>query len=708
MASKSLISWGVGLLLAATLGCNSGTATQSCPSGTTFCNGQCTSTSVDPGNCGACGKVCSGTDNLCQQGACVSSCSGGQTKCGNSCVDTKTDKNNCNSCGTVCSSNQSCNNGACVNNSTTGVGGATGQGGGNTQNGGSGQGGANTSAGGAATGGAVQQGGSNQGGAATGGAQSQGGSNQGGAATGGAQNRGGSSSGGAATGGATTTNAGGATSVGGTTSAGGTTTSAGGTTSTGARPAGYWMSSDWSYPAPAPTYDFHGCAWTGKDSTVTGSTTTVTPTDFTGQASSAPYHVSGKVTADPKYNGVALLGFNLAQPSAGTSCVYDPAAASTAGPPGVAPPSGLTGIAVNFAKTGAFTLRVQIQGPNGATDANDRWCYTITDAAGPIFAPFNKFYTACWFVGDTDATTSEGTAYSGQPISAVVFTVPGNTAELSYDFTINGWAMGTKAGDAPTGGAVTSLSGTIGGAGVTDLDFQRVKVKADGHSYIIQNNNWGNPSSTNQTISYKDNSFTITSPTGNGDSSGAPASFPSIYIGGNGDTQNGVYDTRSDDGLPKQVSAITSVQTTFNWTGTCGSGFNAAYDVWFSASPPSARYNDAISGFVMVWLCDPNGASSPQPIGSKQATATIAGHTWDVWVGPRGGSGSNSGAPVVSYTAQTAFNSFTFDLNLFIKDALTHGIQSGWYLTDVFAGFEIWTGSTSSNIGITKFTAVVQ
>jgi hypothetical protein len=48
----------------------------------------------------------------------------------------------------------------------------------------------------------------------------------------------------------------------------------------------------------------------------------------------------------------------------------------------------------------------------------------------------------------------------------------------------------------------------------------------------------------------------------------------------------------------------------------------------------------------------------------------------------------------------------TFDLNF--KAAAASGIQCGWYLTDVCAGFEIWTGSDSANLQATAFTGVVQ
>ncbi|HWP07568.1 MAG TPA: hypothetical protein VNN72_17580 [Polyangiaceae bacterium] len=450
--------------------------------------------------------------------------------------------------------------------------------------------------------------------------------------------------------------------------------------STGANPPGYW------------TYQtMHGCAWTGID-TVSGTTTTVTPKDFTmNHAADAPYCVKGTVNAD--YESVALLGFNLAQPAEGANCTYDPAAATAAGPPELAM-TGM-GLAISFSKTTASTLRVQMQGQDGATNGAHRWCTTITDAAGPVFIPYSAFTTECWEGGTP-------VKYNNEKISAVVFLVPGNTAASPYDFCINGFAMGTSVADAPAGGSSGPLMGTIGGPGSTDLDFQRVKVKKDGHSYIIQNNNWGNPSGTDQKISYVDNSFTITSPTGSGNSSGAPASFPSIFIGANGDTQNGTFSTTSDDHLPKKVSDITSVTTSFRHN-VSGGGMNATYDVWFANSPPSARYDDGINGFVMIWLYDPPNA---QPIGSSSRTATIAGKAFNVWSGTRGGGGSNSNAPVVSYVAQAATTSMTnFNLKDFITDA-GNGI-SGMYLTDVFAGFEIWTGSDSNGKSVQEFTAVV-
>jgi hypothetical protein len=457
----------------------------------------------------------------------------------------------------------------------------------------------------------------------------------------------------------------------------------------GGTPPGWWTHGNW-----------HGCAWTGID-TVAGTTTMNNPRDFTMHQSGTGYCLQG--TVHNTYESVSLMGFNLNETPNGsqTQCAFNPASATMMGPPGVSLTG--TGLAINFTKSTAATLRVQIQGPNGATDANDRWCFTITPAAGPVFAPFAMFNTKCW-----DGT---GTNYSGQPVSAVAFLVPGALSPTMFNYCINGFGTGSMASEAPTWGTGGGgpLMGTIGGPGSMDLDFQRVKVAAGGKSYIIQNNNWGNPNGSDQLLTYRDNSFTVTSSNGNG--SQAPASFPSIFIGANGDVQNGTFSTRSDDHLPKQISAITSLQSTFRHTGTSGQ-INAAYDIWFSDhTPTGARYDDAISGFIMLWLYDPPNF---QPIGTAGQTVTLGNTSWVRWVGPRGATGAtcegqqcSANRPVVSYVRTAASGSFSGDLKPFFADAAAYGIPANWYLTDVFAGFECWSGADCTGKAVQEFTAVV-
>jgi hypothetical protein len=252
---------------------------------------------------------------------------------------------------------------------------------------------------------------------------------------------------------------------------------------------------------------------------------------------------------------------------------------------------------------------------------------------------------------------------------------------------------------------------TLGGGGTTFGDFQRASVLgADGNKYVIQNNNFGNPSGSDQTISLFGDSFTVTSSTGSS-STTTPASFPSVYLGANGDIAGGTFATTETDHLPIQNSSIESVQTSFAWSGgTGGKDFNATYDVWFSRKKTTpGSYSEAVSGYVMIWLYQPPGRT---PIGSEQRTATIAGHTWNVWVGTRGTDAIGTDGPnrpVVSYVAtDSPVAVLSFDLNLFIEDAATNGISPGWYLTDIFGGFQIWTGSDAVSLACTVFTCVVQ
>jgi hypothetical protein len=468
-------------------------------------------------------------------------------------------------------------------------------------------------------------------------------------------------------------------------------------TPTGENPPGYWESGDW-----------HGCAWTGVDTRGVG--TTITPQDFLTKAPADPYCVSGTVGADPEYESVALLGFNVNEPNTET-CEYEAVTDAT-----VPPPTGETqasGIAVNFVKQGsntAFTWRVQLQGAmghlSGEAGAADRWCATITEVQGKVFIPYSSFNTACW--------DDSGAAYAGEPITAVSFLVPGSPEATPFEFCVNGFAYGTSAADAPDGSAMAGdQTGTVGST-VMDAensgDFDRAKVLVGEEQYIIQNNNWGNPTGSDCILDYVNNSFTVSTCTGSNNP--APAAFPSIYIGNNGNTAQGVNSTSTTDNLPIQISAIGSLNSTFRYSGAGGGTWNATYDIWFANSIPTTEYQDGIDGFIMIWLYDPSGA---QPIGSSMGSAMIGGMNWNYWVGPRGdGPAGYNDAPVVSYvnTSENDNSRAQTFVNKNLKEFFTHavglnaGITNSMYLTDVFAGFEIWNGG--QGLKVDEFTAVVE
>lgn len=623
------------------------------------CGDICINTDSHHDNCGGCALACTAAQ-VCNHGACADGCSAGLTNCNGGCTNPLNDPLNCGVCGTTCDVGQQCRAGAC--SCPTGSLGDTAN---------CGLCGRACAVGQSCVSGLCQAGTLTSTGTTT--------------VTGVTNGTTSTTTAGATTtaGTTTTTGVGGATSV--------TTTSS--TTSVVGDPPGWWTYAPLSW---------HGCAWTGID-TVSGSTTTVVPQDFTAHNAADAYCVEG--TVHDSYEAVALLGFNLAEDAATADCAYNPADATGMGPPGVTLAD--TGIALNFSKSVASTLRIQIQGPDGATDATDRWCTTITDVGGKVHIPYDDFFTECWEGAENPVK------YAGEPISAVVFLVPG-AAEgnfTDYGFCINGFATGTTAEDAPDGGGgETTLEGDIGGPGSDDNDYQRVKVLgADGKEYIIQNNNWGNASGTNQTLHYINNSFSITAETGGPPGGGAPASFPSIFIGHNGDTQGGNFATNGSN-LPKVINTITSIPTTFKVSkagGSIGGEYNVTYDVWFSANDPGAsEYQDGISGFLMIWMYKPGNYN---PIGWEEGvkgTFSGGGHSFSVYVGNRD---SGSTRPVVNYVnTGAAITSMDFDLKAFIDDAVAnHSISSSWYLTDVFGGFEIWNGGGTNGLAVDEFTAVV-
>lgn len=435
---------------------------------------------------------------------------------------------------------------------------------------------------------------------------------------------------------------------------------------------------------------WHGYAFTSAS----GTGSTISPMNFEARQKGQPLCAMGTVGAAADYSGTALVGMNLNQPM------------------GMGSPQTVmmskAGVYVQVKNNAGSTLRVQIQGPNGAMDANDRWCASLSGASA--FIPWAKFNTKCW--------DNSGTAYSGQPLVAAMVLVPGTAMDpVKFDFCIetlmaddaapSGSAMAGAPPAMPTAGTgapTTSSSGPVGsgslsGSGMITDKYGAVMVMRDGRSYYVQNNVWGD--STSQTLSYNGTTFEVTAQTGSNVASGpnamGPVSYPSTFIGSNYNRST------SGSNLPKQVSALKSVKT--GWSNNAGQGlqgtYNAAYDVWFSTGAGGDPMAPS-GGFLMVWYSKPSGA---QPIGSPDPTpVTIPGVSgqWEVWLG------QNGSKPCISYVRTQATDSMEFDLNAFIQHATTRSgaIQSSWYLTNVFAGFEIWSGGVG--LKTTAFYAIVE
>ncbi|AGZ45210.1 GH12 family glycosyl hydrolase domain-containing protein [Actinoplanes friuliensis] len=207
-----------------------------------------------------------------------------------------------------------------------------------------------------------------------------------------------------------------------------------------------------------------------------------------------------------------------------------------------------------------------------------------------------------------------------------------------------------------------------------------------GGRYTVMNNRWG--TTAQQCINVTDNGFAITSQQGVGNTSGAPVSYPAVYLG--------CHYTNCSPGtnLPIQVSSISSANSSISYNYVSGATYDAAYDIWLDPSP---RKDGVNAMEIMIWF---NRQGSIQPIGSVVGTTTIGGRSWQVW---QGSNGSNN---VISYVAPSAISSWNFSVLDFINDVKNRGaITSAWYLTSIQAGFEPWIGGTG--LAVTSFSASV-
>jgi Glycosyl hydrolase family 12 len=275
----------------------------------------------------------------------------------------------------------------------------------------------------------------------------------------------------------------------------------------------------------------------------------------------------------------------------------------------------------------------------------------------------------------------------------------GGAASTGGSTGTGGSATGGAGGGSQPGGGCTPAALTMTGA----LNGRYGSMLFDNNSYFMQVNEWN--SSGSQVMSYGgDYLFKMTTQMGSTATNGGPTGFPSVFIGANS------KHTTSNSNLPKAVSALTTVPTSWTWNdnGTLAddttNSYNATYDVWFSTIPAGEPMASGPSGgYLMVWYHKPADA---QPIGGSpmKKAITIAGvpGTWDVWIGP------NGTRPCISYVATQTTLSMSYDLNLFIQDAVKNQpntIQSSWYLTNIFTGFEIWRGAV--NVESTSFCALV-
>ncbi len=304
-------------------------------------------------------------------------------------------------------------------------------------------------------------------------------------------------------------------------------------------------------------------------------------------------------------------------------------------------------------------------------------------------------YGQCVVVGDCPAVGGAGASGSAGESGAAGISgsagASGGAGESGTAGVSGGAGTGTSADCMDTSSALGAFSG--------QYDGSFLPVIGGGKSYFLQTNWWGD--FQGQRVSYDGLAFTVSNQLADVGTSGAPAGYPSMFIGSYaGHTTAGSY-------LPKRVASLQSVPTKLltNLDTIDTANLNAAYDVWFTASPlplPSTQYDPGAGGaFLMVWLYDP---ANRQPRGYNQVPAhAVSGVSgaWDVWI-------DHSDPPCISYVSTTPLSGLTFDLKDFIKDSVDngYGITNDMYLSVIFAGFEIWSGAEGAQVE--SFCAAVQ
>lgn len=139
-------------------------------------------------------------------------------------------------------------------------------------------------------------------------------------------------------------------------------------------------------------------------------------------------------------------------------------------------------------------------------------------------------------------------------------------------------------------------------------------------------------------------------------------------------------------GLPKRASALVDPRGTVSLTATASDEWDAVYDIWFNKAnavgPPTGAE-------VLIMLNEKNKGF---PTGVAKSKETIDGTSW--WMLHYNQSSDGHTWHFVEFRRVTSVNTASgLAFVPFIKQAESIGqLSSGWYMTGIDTGFEIWSG----------------
>ncbi|KAF9269860.1 glycoside hydrolase family 12 protein [Marasmius fiardii PR-910] len=166
------------------------------------------------------------------------------------------------------------------------------------------------------------------------------------------------------------------------------------------------------------------------------------------------------------------------------------------------------------------------------------------------------------------------------------------------------------------------------------------------------------------------------------------------WVGGNG--VKSYTNINLNNGLQKQLSAIKSIPATWRWSQSSSGTIvaNVAFDLFTSSSSGGSNQYE-----VMIWLANYNAGPisyNYNSDGTPRAVASnlsIAGQSWNLYIGSNGSQTVYSFLPSNSGTRVTSFSG---DLNLFLKYLTSsQGLSASQYITTVQSGTEATSGSAT-------------
>ncbi|KAL2840267.1 concanavalin A-like lectin/glucanase domain-containing protein [Aspergillus pseudodeflectus] len=226
-------------------------------------------------------------------------------------------------------------------------------------------------------------------------------------------------------------------------------------------------------------------------------------------------------------------------------------------------------------------------------------------------------------------------------------------------------------------GSLASAASITSGALNRRADFCGQWDTVTSGDFILYNNLWG-----------QDNADSGSQCTGLDSGSGNSIAWHTSWSWSGGEYNVKSFANAAYQFTATQLSALSSIPTTWEWQYTTGSGVvaNVAYDLFTTSSPGgSSEYE------IMIWLAALGGAGPISSTGSSIASVTLGGVSWNLWYG------WNGNMQVYSFVASSTTESFSADLVDFISYLEnSQGLSSSQYLTHVQAGTEPFVGSNAN------------